>query len=374
MSVQNTSAMSDRAYRPGDWSVLILSRHEPMAASSRLRTHQFIPALQAAGATVETSAFFDETYLQALYRSGGRRAADVARAYARRFRALRKVRKASVVWVEKEVFPYLPGGVEALLPRMGIPYVVDYDDATFHLYDRHRMPIVRRLLAGKFDPLLGGAETVTVGNAYLHDYVAAHGAQRVVRVPTVLDIDRYAVLPEPDDTEFRIGWIGSPGNTGLLTQLFGALRAVHTRRRLRLVTIGAGSLPDIGVPVEQHAWSEELEAHLLSTLHIGVMPLPDGPFERGKCGYKLIQYMACGRGVVASPVGVNAEMVTPDIGFLAATESDWIAAFDRLAGDRELRQAMGAAGRLRAETQYSLQGMAPRIVSLLAEAARGRPA
>lgn len=352
------------------WSVLILSRHEPLAASTRLRTHQFIPALQAAGARVETTPFFDEAYLKALYGPGGRRrSADVLRAYGRRLGALARVRDASVLWIEKEVFPYLPGWAEAVMPALGVPYVVDYDDATFHIYDRHRRSLVRRALSRKFDPLLRGAHTVMVGNAYLRDYVASHGARNIMRVPTVLDIARYTVRPEPEDTEFRIGWIGSPGNTPFLGQLFPALRSVQARRPLRLVTIGAAPLPDIGVPVEQHDWSEAREAGLLASLHVGIMPLSDGPFERGKCGYKLIQYMACGRPVIASPVGVNADMVTPDIGFLASNDAEWEGAIETLARDRLLRATMGAAGRKRAEQEYSLQAVAPVIVRALAAAA-----
>ncbi len=365
--------MSDTQLAGHGWTVLILSRHEPLAASTRLRTHQFIPALEAAGARVETTPFFDEAYLRALYGSGGgRRPSDVLRAYGRRVAAVARIRRASVLWIEKEVFPYLPGWAEAIIPAIGVPYVVDYDDATFHIYDRHRRALVRRLLSHKLDPLLRGAHTVTVGNAYLSDYASEHGAGNIVRVPTVLDIDRYVVKPEPRETEFRIGWIGSPGNTPFLAPLFPVLRAVHARRPIRLVTIGAAPLGDIGVPVEQHGWTEATEASLLTGFHAGIMPLPDGPFERGKCGYKLIQYMASGRPVIASPVGVNAEMVTPDIGFLASNDVEWASAIEALAADPRLRAAMGAAGRERAEREYSLQAVAPAIVRVLETAARAR--
>jgi glycosyltransferase involved in cell wall biosynthesis len=128
-------------------------------------------------------------------------------------------------------------------------------------------------------------------------------------------------------------------------------------------------LPPIAVPVESHPWSEDSEGPVLATIHIGIMPLPDEPWERGKCGYKLIQYMACGRPVVASPVGVNQDIVTADTGLLAADQGAWLAALRRLAADPALRQAMGAAGRRKVESDYSLQATAPRLVQLLLEAA-----
>jgi glycosyltransferase involved in cell wall biosynthesis len=99
------------------------------------------------------------------------------------------------------------------------------------------------------------------------------------------------------------------------------------------------------------------------------MPLPDEPWERGKCGYKLIQYMAAGRPIVASPVGVNTQIVTTDVGFLAASPAEWVKHIDRLAADPDLRQTMGMAARRRVEQHYSLQVMAPRICALLSATA-----
>jgi glycosyltransferase involved in cell wall biosynthesis len=105
---------------------------------------------------------------------------------------------------------------------------------------------------------------------------------------------------------------------------------------------------------------------LLQDIDIGVMPLPDTPWERGKCGYKLIQYMACGKPVVASPVGVNSEIVRHgESGFLAETDAEWEEALTMLAADPGLRQRMGAAGRRRVEEEYSLQVQAPRLIELI---------
>ena len=355
-----------------DWRVLILSRYSRLGASSRLRIFQYIPYLESRGADVTVLPFFDDDYLTHLYGSGGLQMSGVLRAFARRFRSLGAWRKADVVWVEKELFPFLPGGFESLLARLSVPYVVDYDDATFHTYDLNPNAVVRRFLAGKLDPLLRGARAVTAGNAYLAAYAGAHGAKNVVHIPTVVDLARYAANPEPATDEIRVGWIGTPVTTRYLELLRAPLNEVSKTCKIRLVTVGAGPLGDFGVPLEQHAWSIDTEAALLSTLHIGVMPLPDEPWERGKCGYKLIQYMAAARPVIASPVGANADIVTPDVGVLAEDAAAWSTALTRLAGDTSLRRRLGAGARARTEAFYSLQVMAPKIFTVLSDVASGR--
>lgn len=356
------------------WNVLILSRHHSQAASSRLRTFQYVPYLEAQGARVHIQSFFDQAYLNTLYRHSRRHSYDVLRAYLRRAGTLYRARQASVVWVEKEVFPYLPGAFEGLLSRLNVPYVVDYDDATFHTYDRSRNPIVRAALRRKLAPLLRGAAAVTVGNEYLGNYARLLGARRVHQLPTVVDIARYPVDPEPRCDELRIGWIGSPSTTKYLEALREPLRQLQAERPVRLVTVGASPLQAFDIPVEQHRWTEDTEASLIAGMHIGVMPLPDAPWERAKCGYKLIQYMASGRPVIASPVGVNSDIVKPDTGFLASSPEEWLAGLSALGSDASLRSKMGMAGRRSVERTYSLGVTAPRIVALLRQAAAGTKA
>ena len=348
--------------------LLMLPRYPWGGPSSRLRMGQFIPRLEAAGAAVSISPFFDDAYLAGYFGSGRKSKASAALAYWRRARAIATA-NADLVWIEKELYPFLPGWFEGALARRGTRYVVDYDDAIFHSYDRNRRGAVRRLLANKLDPLLTGAGAVTAGNGYLADYAGDHGARRIVRVPTVVDPSRYPVLPPPAGERLRIGWIGTPSNARYLTPLIDAMRELTDRVPMTLVTIGAPELAELPIPQEVHAWSEDSEASLLATTDIGVMPLPDDPFERGKCGYKLIQYMAAARPVIASPVGVNAEIVTGDVGLTATTVAEWVRAISALAADPVRRQAMGAAGRQRVEAQYSVEAVAPVLIDLFADVA-----
>lgn len=355
----------------GDSRILILSRYDRLGASSRLRAFQYIPFLEMAGFEVTKAAFFDDRYLTHLYATRKRRLWSIIRRYIRRIRDIKTAKQYSAIWVEKEVFPFLPGLFENFLVRARIPYIVDYDDATFHTYDNHRAFLVRRLLGEKLDTLIKNANCVTVGNGYLETYARSHGAKHVKFIPTVVDIRHYNVVDELPVDEFRIGWIGSPTTTKYLYEVQGALKKLSAERPIRLVTIGAWPLLDYGVPLEQHAWTENDEARLLRSIHVGIMPLPDTPWEQGKCGYKLIQYLASGRPVVASPVGINKDIVTDAVGYLVTSSDEWVRALRIFADNAARRRACGIAGRHLVEHQYSLGATAPRVVDILREAIDG---
>lgn len=348
-----------------DASLLMLTRHSRMGSSSRLRMLEYRPYLEAAGFRVSVSSFFDDEYLHRLAVGTRMRFSDAASGFLRRLSGVIAARHYDVVWIEKELFPFLPGAFESVLRTLETNYVVDYDDATFHRYDLNNSRIVRWLLRKKLHPLIRSARLVTVGNLYLADYTRRIGAREVVVIPTVVDLAKYPRVRKRKHDEFRIGWIGSPSTTKYLSLVHVPLETLAAEMPLRLVTIGAGTLPDIHVPIEKHAWSEETEARLLSDLDVGIMPLTDSPWERGKCGFKLLQYMACQLPVIASPVGVNPAIIGDDCGFLANANEDWVKALRDLRLDSNLRRSMAQAGRHRVERDYSLQGTAPHVVQAM---------
>jgi glycosyltransferase involved in cell wall biosynthesis len=189
-------------------------------------------------------------------------------------------------------------------------------------------------------------------------------------LPTVVDTDAY--LPAAPDSEqtrpVTIGWIGSPSTWVLVRPYLGLLAELADNLGIEVRVVGAGvaAETDIFPGLRLIEWTEESEIAEVQKMDIGIMPVWDGPFQRGKCGYKLIQYMACGLPVVASPIGVNREIVREgENGFLASSVDEWRAALTRLILDAELRARLGRAGRLRAEQHYSLKAHAPRLVELL---------
>lgn len=348
--------------------VLLLTRYSRAAASSRLRALQYLPWLETAGVEVVSLPLLGDGYVQKLYREGSGWSASVLSAYWQRFQALLSARQFDLLWIEKELFPWFPALAETLLGACRIPYVVDYDDALFHRYDLHPNFWVRTLLAGKIDRVMRHAALVVAGNEYIAARARQAGARRVEILPTSVDLTRYALDSSPGEGPFTIGWIGTPVTAKYLCLVEALLAGLSRESGVRLVIVGSGEAALAGVAAERRAWREESEAADIRQFDVGIMPLPDEPWERGKCGYKLIQYMACGKPVVASPVGVNRDIVVPgENGFLATSPGEWLAALRQLRADPQLRQRMGLAGRAEVERSYSLQVNAPKLLHWLRE-------
>lgn len=351
--------------------ILLLTRYSRMGASSRVRSLQYAEALRQMGVQVHACALLDDDYLRARYARRRVSLLKLGDAYLRRLRLLLRAPRFDVVWIEKELFPNWPAWFETLLRRFGVPYLVDYDDAIFHGYALSPNPL-KRLLRHKIDHVMRGASLVIGGNRYLLDHATRAGATRVAFLPTVIDIRRYPVVPGRGETDKPvIGWIGSPSSARYLHSLLPVLERLRERFDFEFAVVGA-QLDNTRYPFMRCiGWREQTEVEEIRRFDIGVMPLPDGPWEQGKCGYKLVQYMACGKPAVASPVGVNPDIVQDGVnGYLAGTESEWLEALARLLSDAQLRRLMGARGREAAERHYCLQVTAPRLLQLLESVAR----
>src|SRR5690606_11921506 len=171
--------------------ILFLPRYSRMGASSRLRTYQYLPYLEAEGIEVRVAPFFNDRYLKALYSGKGISWTNVVRCYLRRLRLLFKASAYDGVVIEKELFPFLPSWAEWWLSRRGRGYIVDYDDAVFHNYDLHPRFWVRWLLGNKISKVMRYSRQVRAGNDYLKEKALLAGAKEVLVLPTVVDGDRY---------------------------------------------------------------------------------------------------------------------------------------------------------------------------------------
>lgn len=353
--------------------VVSLTRYGDLGASSRVRWTQYRETLAriAPSASFDRQSLLDDTYLRHKY-AGVSVVRDTVRGFANRAWWLAMHGAPDVRWVEKELWPFVPAWLErAVLSRR--PYVLDLDDAIFHNYDMHPSALVRQLYATKIDRLMASAALVTAGNEYLADRARAAGARRVEILPTVVDLDHYPTAPvkypsRAADAPVTIGWIGSPSTEHYLHALAGPLARLSRERRIRLLVIGGRDISIAGVDVVLQDWSKDTEVESICSIDVGVMPLENSPWEQGKCGYKLIQYMACAIPVVGSPVGVNKTIVTEGLnGFLAHDEEDWYNALSRLAADAALRASMGLAGRQRVEKTYCTKRTAPMLMQWLLE-------
>jgi glycosyltransferase involved in cell wall biosynthesis len=352
--------------------VLLLSRYGSLGASSRVRMYQFLPDLDAAGISVTPAPLVDDRLLTGRYASGGYPAGALVTRYLERVRWLLRSGRYDLLWIEYELFPWLPAIGESLLARLGVPFVVEYDDAVFHRYDADARRLVRAVLGRKIDHTMRRARAVIVGNAYLAERARAAGAAHVVELPSVVDTDVYV----PGGTDGAgppvVGWIGSPTTAPYLHMVEDVLAALVREERVRVTLVGVEpGRTRWAFACAERAWQPAHEVADLQSFDIGIMPLPDSPWERGKCGYKLVQYLGCGKPVVASPVGANRDIVRVGVdGYLAETADEWRAALLELAGDPARRARMGLAGRARVEHGYARRAIVPRLIETLSAAAR----
>jgi glycosyltransferase involved in cell wall biosynthesis len=232
--------------------------------------------------------------------------------------------------------------------------------------------VVRALYSDKIDRLFARADLVTAGNEYLASRARAAGAAQVAVVPSVVPVSRFAQHHARADAEFRLVWIGQPSTQHYLDGISGVLDGLATHTSTSLALIGAARAPATRLQCRLLKWRPDIEFAELANHDVGLMPLVDTLWERGKCGYKLLQYMAAGLPVVASNVGANADIVRHGVdGFLVSNETQWLDALHRLREDPNLRTQMGASARTRVCEEYSLEAWGPRLADRILAVAGG---
>ncbi len=362
-------------------SALVFCKYSRMGASSRLRTYQYLPFLEQNNYDIDVSCLYDDEYLLTYYQTRKRSVTKIATCYFKRLIKVFSAYKYDVVYIEKELFPFLPAVCERLLCYLGVKYIVDYDDAVFHNYDSSKNWLVRLFLSKKIDVVMKSSGVVVVGNHYLCDRAISAGAKEIQTLPTVIDASRYSVRAQASSRDtLVIGWIGSPYTQKYLLAIADDMRALSKKINITLRFIGANEhiLPDFhGLNVELIPWSEETEVESIQSFDIGIMPLPDEKFEHGKCGYKLIQYMACGIPVIASDIGVNRDIVVGSrCGLLVDTISSETISSETASWDQAVLSMVSDAEQYRnfsrnaleaVESVYSMQVQQQKLLTVFNE-------
>lgn len=325
---------------------------------------------------VDFSSFLSPRGMDVLYRPGhtAAKVAETLRGYSRRLRERLRPFPADVAFVYREAAPLAPSWLERGLAGRR-PLVFDFDDA---IWLRDASPANARWKrlqpAGKAAALCRLASHVTVGSAALADFARQH-ARAVTVVPSTIDTDRYPLRPRAPQPRPVIGWTGSHTTWPHLLTVGEALVRLRREVDFELRVVGAGPVSIPGLDVHSVPWRAESEAEDLRPIDVGLMPLPDDEWSRGKCGMKALQYMALGIPPVVSPVGANVEIVRDGVeGFHARGADEWRERLLRLLRDGELREQMGRRARARVEERYSARVQAPRLAALLrAVAGDGAP-
>ncbi len=364
--------------------ILFVTQYGALAASSRTRVLQYLPYLQQQGVATHLITVLPDRaiagsqidvqqqplrklryYLWAAWRT-----------WSCGFRAAWGARHHDVLFIQKVIFP---SPVRWFLRRSRTPIAYDFDDAIFTTEVRsgHWLAGLKAARnANGLPAMLSLASLAIVENDYTGDFARAHS--EVLKITGPIDVAPYAGISTvaaakgtaPKSTEpIVLGWIGSASTVAYLELIGPALQRLAQAQPLRLLVIGATFELD-GVHVDCKQWALDQEASDLATCDIGLMPVADDPWTRGKGGYKLLQYMACGLPVVTHPVGINTQIVEDGIhGYLATDEDSWVEGLSKLCADEALRHRMGASGRERIDSAYSLHSQQPRLLAALAKLA-----
>jgi glycosyltransferase involved in cell wall biosynthesis len=365
--------------------LLALSPIPEEGAGCRFRIGQFIPYLESVGFDVTLDSLFTPEFFRLVYKPGNylRKAVTFAALSLKRLDALREVSRFDVVLLYRELFPLGPALIERMLTaRKGPPIVLDFDDAIF-------LPNVsdaNRLIAGfkrpqKVASIIRCSDHVIAGNEYLATY-ARRFNDAVTVIPTSVDTRQFTPAAgvgrrAPDELPV-LGWIGSPTTGTYIRSLTQVLRRVRERHPFVLRVSGVGERLEVpGLTIQNEPWRLDREVELFNTCDVGVYPLADDEWSKGKCGFKAIEFMACGVPVVASAIGVNRDIIQDgENGFLAASDDEWVEKIGRLLSDAPLRRRFAEVGRKTVEAGYSLRVNAPKLAATLRAVAerRGMPA
>lgn len=364
--------------KPRKLRVLFILPHPIEGPSSRFRVYQFLPYLENNGIEATVSPLLPSALAPIIYEKGKtiRKILLTAYGLARRLYDVLRSPRYDVVFVLREAFPFGPPWLERLMAAGAGRMIFDYDDAIYVSSTAYTNPLDRFRDFSKTEKLIRMADHVSAGSHHLAAFAARHKALSgtISVIPTVVDTRDFRPAPRQDDDHFTIGWIGTPRGTAYLRSLRDALISVSEKLpQARFVFVGAEPFDCGSARVEFRKWRLEREIADIQSFDVGIMPLFDDEEARGKCGFKLIAYMAAGLPVVCSPVGANNDIVIEGVnGFFATTPKEWANALIKMGESKELRRELAENGRRRVEESFSLDVVAPRLLNILSDDASGR--
>ena len=352
--------------------IIYFTKHTEAGPSSRYRSYAYHQFLKENGFEILVCPLFPSAYLKQFYRTGKKPWLLTAFAYARRFLQLLFLKRYDILYIEYELFPYLPFSFEKWGLRKGRPFVMDYDDAIFHNYDKSKIEWIKEKCGEKIQQLVAGANLVITGSPYLTRWMLPY-AKEVIEIPTSISLQTYsatpaAQLPGEEKTLFRIGWIGSPTTSPFVLQVKDCLRQLQELYHCQLVLIGFDKKLEkelAGLQYINYPWQSDTEIALLKTCDVGIMPLPNEPFAMGKCGFKLIQYMACALPTVSTPVEANIKINHGGENLFANTTFEWYSCLSAIIQNQSFYKEVGEKNKALVTEYYSVENNRMRYLSLI---------
>jgi glycosyltransferase involved in cell wall biosynthesis len=330
--------------------------------SQRFRFEQYFQTLSRNGISYQTQSFLDKDEWKVFFSPGNllQKSFALLAGFAKRFTILFKLHRFDFVFIHREVTPVGPPFFEWLIAKLFRKKIIyDFDDAIW-LTDRKQEGIALRVLKwrNKVSSICRWSYKVSCGNEYLCEFARKY-SKSVTCIPTTIDtvgLHNPQLYHKAAGSEIIIGWTGSHSTMKYLKDLEDVLCKLEEKYPNVLVWIISDRMPDLKIPrLVYKPWALNSEIENLAQFDIGIMPLPDDQWAKGKCGFKALQYLALGIPCIVSPVGINTQIVSPGKeGFHANTEDEWIEKLSTLIEHPELRTRMGDNGRRKVEADYSV--------------------
>lgn len=335
--------------------ILFLSKYNELGPSSRYRIYQYLDSYKKVGFDVKVAPLFGSHFfvsnkiikiLATLFY------------YFRRFFGLLQVYKYDLIYIEYELFPYFSSVFEKLFALLKIRYIVDYDDAIFHNYNQSNNRLIRFLLSNKIDSVIKNAGYVITGSPYLTQYATKLNSN-CIEIPTSVSKNKYELNSNANkNAVFTIGWIGSRTTSINLLKLIPAFETLKEKLDFQLNLIGfdknvSNKLAHLNVNlIDWEAGSEIVE---IRKFDLGIMPLDDTPFNQGKCGFKLIQYMGCSLPTLSTPLEANKKINRNGKNLHAKTSDDWVAAIEKVYHNQSYFREVGIENYMDFEKYYTVE-------------------
>lgn len=335
--------------------------HRPdRSPSQRYRFEQYFDYLEENGLQCHLSYLINAADDQKLYLTGHYLAKlrIFLKSWLARLMDLRRINYYDFIFIQREAFMTGNTYFEKRLAKSGKPLIYDFDDAIWLLDENdanRRLAFLKN--PGKIAKIIALSDQVVAGNNFLAEYAQQYNSN-VTIIPTTIDTNRYVPVEKPASKKVVIGWTGSFSTIKHFEDILPVLSQLKEKygNKLSFEVIGDANYINETLGITGRKWQSATETDDLARFDIGIMPLPDNEWTRGKCGAKGLQYMGMGIATVMSPVGVNTEIIEDGVnGFLAATNNEWFDKLSRLIEQPDLRQKLGKAGRQTVENNYSVE-------------------
>lgn len=313
--------------------------------------------------------YSEDSYAQIANAGAAEKALKIVHGILQRVSQSNELRQADVVWIHRFAAPIGTGLVASYIKALNYPLIYSYDDA---VYIKRGKPNRLRDWFGSWrdiDGAVSKSDAVLAWNRELQAHALNLG-KKVCLLPAAIDTARYAqirksIIAHHDDSTFRLGWIGTPSSAQYLDLVHSVLGTLAKEGPVEVRLIG-GDMADVpGATVRRIRWQQETEVQELCEVDVGIAPLPDNPWTRGKSGLKVVQYMGCGLPVVASAVGAHLDLIQDGVqGFLVDSQEEWLEALRTLRDNRLLRSRMGLSGFETAQTKHDFSVVARAVVDV----------